>query len=318
MIKISIIIPVYNSEKFLSQCLNSTINQTLKDIEVICVNDGSTDNSLNILNHFTSKDKRITVIDKVNEGTGVARNIALNQSKGEFIFFVDSDDWIDENTCETLYNIAIKNNLDLLQVRSLKRFSTDSVKTIEEEYIYLPSYKVVSGKEFSYYNYTSSYACGKLWNRQFLKEHNLVFTKHKRGEDQLVAFQGFLHAKRVLIIDYKCYNYRIHDLSTTSSKIDKSYTDDQYSIASEMLKIINEHSLWDYFGFSKRLIIILSRLNNNNSKKNNLDKEMVAKHKKFIQATIKLCKNNRRKSIRFTSHIERFYLTPPFIWRFFK
>lgn len=113
MVKVSIIVPVYNVEKFLEKCLDSLVNQTLHDIEIICINDGSTDKSLEILKSFANKDKRITVIDKQNEGPSVARNVGLEKAQGEYIGFVDSDDWVDLDFYEKLYNSAINNGADI-------------------------------------------------------------------------------------------------------------------------------------------------------------------------------------------------------------
>ena len=93
--KVSIIIPVYNVEQYLPKCLDSIINQTLKDIEIICINDGSIDNSLSILKEYASKDDRIIIIDKENEGQGIARNLGIKKAKGKYIGFVDPDDWVD-------------------------------------------------------------------------------------------------------------------------------------------------------------------------------------------------------------------------------
>ena len=115
MPKISIIIPVYNVENYLSECLDSIISQTLKDIEIICINDGSTDNSLKILQEYKTKDNRITIIDKKNEGSGIARNLGMAGAKGEYIYFADSDDWLaDCSVLEKIYNAAEKNCLDIL------------------------------------------------------------------------------------------------------------------------------------------------------------------------------------------------------------
>ena len=106
MIKVSIVIPVYNVQKYLHECLDSLINQTLKDIEIICINDGSTDNSLNILKEYALKDSRIKVIDKENEGQGIARNLGIELAQGEFIGFVDPDDWLEPEMLEMMYNQA--------------------------------------------------------------------------------------------------------------------------------------------------------------------------------------------------------------------
>ena len=104
MIKISIIIPVYNTEKYLKKCLDSIINQTLKSLEIICIDDCSTDNCLHILKEYQLKDNRIKIIEqKENKGQGVARNLGLNIAEGEYIMFLDPDDWLELNALEILY-----------------------------------------------------------------------------------------------------------------------------------------------------------------------------------------------------------------------
>ena len=114
MVKISVIIPVYNVEKYLKECLDSVINQTLKDIEIICVNDGSTDNSLNILENYAKKDNRIIVISQKNKGLSGARNTGLKYCSGEYVSFIDSDDYVSKDLFELTYNNAISNNSDLV------------------------------------------------------------------------------------------------------------------------------------------------------------------------------------------------------------
>ena len=113
--KISVILPVYNVEKYLSECLDSIVNQTLKEIEIICVNDGSTDNSFTILKEYASKDNRIKIIDKENEGQGYARKLGLDNASGEYILFCDSDDYYAELTAfEELYNYIEKVKIDVV------------------------------------------------------------------------------------------------------------------------------------------------------------------------------------------------------------
>lgn len=104
MIKVSIIIPVYNTEKYLRKCLDSAINQTLKEIEIICINDGSTDNSLSILKEYANKDNRVVVLDIPNSGVASARNFGIKKAHGRYIGFIDSDDWVDAGYFENLYN----------------------------------------------------------------------------------------------------------------------------------------------------------------------------------------------------------------------
>lgn len=122
-IKVSVIVPVYNVEKYLRECLNSLVNQTLKEIEIICINDGSEDSSLEILNEYASKDSRFVIINQENSGQSVARNKGLDVAKGEYIGFVDSDDWVDLNFFENLYSEAVK-TIPTLQLHQLEKLYT--------------------------------------------------------------------------------------------------------------------------------------------------------------------------------------------------
>ena len=112
--KISVIVPCYNVEGYIKKGLDSLINQTLKEIEIILINDGSTDDTINILREYEKKDKRIIIIDKKNEGVSKARNDGLKISTGEYIAFMDSDDWYELNTLELMYNKAKENDYDIV------------------------------------------------------------------------------------------------------------------------------------------------------------------------------------------------------------
>ena len=111
---ISIIIPVYNAEKYLPQCLDSIIHQTYSYLEIICINDASTDGSLRVLNQFAENDPRVHVVDKPNEGVSRARNIGLQIATGQYIMFVDADDWIDADTCEKALAAMDNNQADIV------------------------------------------------------------------------------------------------------------------------------------------------------------------------------------------------------------
>lgn len=124
---ISIIVPVYNVEKYLTKCLDSLLSQTLEDIEIICVNDGSSDHSLEILQEYASRDNRIRVFDQPNGGVSVARNNALKHVNGEFYMFVDSDDWLDAETCKTAYEYAKQYIADCLMFSYTKEFGSHSI-----------------------------------------------------------------------------------------------------------------------------------------------------------------------------------------------
>ena len=119
--KVSIIVPVYNTEPWLRECMDSLVNQTLKEIEIICVDDGSPDNCGKILDEYAKKDTRIIVIHQKNQGVSAARNAGLDVASGEYITFVDSDDYVDLNTYEKMYNLAKKDEIDILQFK-FRRF----------------------------------------------------------------------------------------------------------------------------------------------------------------------------------------------------
>ena len=113
MIKVSVIIPVFNVEKYLNQCLDSVCAQTLKDIEIICINDGSTDNSYNLLCEYAKLDSRIIIINQSNKGVSSARNAGVKLARGEFLCFIDSDDYVDSDYLEKLYQSAVTNNCEI-------------------------------------------------------------------------------------------------------------------------------------------------------------------------------------------------------------
>ena len=113
--KVSVVVPCYNVEKYLPQCMDSIINQTLKDIEIICVNDGSTDSTLRILQKYAEKDKRIKIIDKANSGYGASMNKGFSEANGEYLGIVESDDWVEPDMFENLYNLAKSNDVDVVK-----------------------------------------------------------------------------------------------------------------------------------------------------------------------------------------------------------
>lgn len=214
----SIILPVYNVEKYLRECLDSILNQTLQDFEIICINDESIDNSLEILNEYSSKDNRVKVYSKKNEGQGIARNFGLKLAKGDFISFIDPDDWIEPTMLEDAYNAAIANNA--IVVRFLHRAYFQETKIFNK-----PHYKnAIKPNAYNSYQdigqdclYYSNSPCNKIYKREFLISNNILFSDARIAEDQpfsikLKLLSPFYYLDKVL------YNYRIHNESTTFSK----------------------------------------------------------------------------------------------------
>ncbi len=166
---ISIIVPVYNVEKYLEKCLNSLVNQTYKNIEIIVVDDGSTDNSGRIADDFALKYDIVKVIHTKNGGVSAARNAGIENANGEYIAFVDSDDWVDENIFEHLHSMIIKGNYGLSACNLLEEFGTETEQLFETA-----EFNVCDQKELFNLildtNYVCGYACNKLFRRDIMGE----------------------------------------------------------------------------------------------------------------------------------------------------
>jgi len=213
-IKVSVIIPVYNTEKYLDSCLESVENQTLKDIEIICINDGSKDNSLEILKNHKSKDNRIKIIDQENSGVSAARNAGIRIASGEYIMFVDSDDLISPYLCEINYNNAKKYDTDITEFGSIT-FRDGEEISLERKEIYDESKIIFSScrdteNPFDKLKIDRSVVWNKLWKRDFLIKNNIYFKEGiSLGEDSLFDWIAIAQAKRVLQDKNVFYYYRI-------------------------------------------------------------------------------------------------------------
>ena len=209
MPKISIIIPIYNAENYLKRCLNSVINQTLKDIEIICINDCSKDNSLEILKEYSKKDNRIKIINlKENKGESKARNIGLDNTNSEYIAFLDNDDEIDLDFYEKLYNKAIKTNSDIVKAGvDIINYDKKHQKDNLNELIKQNNSKL----------YFTHYWWSAIYKSSLIKENNIKFLeKYEIGEDILFLNQAILNCKKLEIIDNTYYHYHKRENSTDS------------------------------------------------------------------------------------------------------
>lgn len=264
--KISIIVPVYNSEKYLPSCLDSLITQTYKNIEIIVVDDGSTDSSANIINDFALKDSRIKKISQKNEGAFIARNKGIALSTGDYVMFVDSDDWIDINTIDILVNYIKKYNADLIKFNFLLEPSkiknpVSSLTKNSEIFINSDNKKIVYDMLLDSYRFNN--LCNEIIRRELCTTCQI--NKHlNMGEDFLLNCYIVTNAKNILMIDEALYHYRENPNSSTH-KISYQSTilniKDIFTVYEEKYKFLK---LWGYDldinknRIGKRLIEFLS------------------------------------------------------------
>ena len=224
MPKISIIVPVYNTEQYLNKCLDSLINQTLLDIEIITVNDGSTDNSIQILKDYKEKDDRIIVLDLDHQGPSGARNSGLKLAKGEFVMFVDSDDWMNLDACDKVYREAKMNHSDTVMFCYTSESSSGSIdkylfenkkKIFNEEEVYNELFCGVLGLTAEKLKKPEKLdvlvtVWARLYKTEIIKENKLSYIDLKLVPSECLLFnlQYLEHSKKVVYIDECLYHYR--------------------------------------------------------------------------------------------------------------
>ncbi len=234
MKKISVIVPVYNVEKYLSECLDSVLSQDEKDIEVICVNDGSTDKSLEILKEYKEKDDRIIIVTQDNKGLAEARNSGLNVAKGEYIFFLDSDDKMREGTLSKLYSTAIRENVYVVTFEIALQYDIDvkeAKENIDRYYIKSQDYtgKRKGKEQFTLFMKNDDYCDSAnmiFVNREWLTKKNIRFYPYIYFEDALFSLKCHLESDEIFHLAEKLYIYRIRGNSIMQSKssMDKVYS----------------------------------------------------------------------------------------------
>ena len=228
LVKVSIIIPVYNVEEYLRQALDSVIHQTLKDIEIICVDDRSTDNSFEILKEYASKDGRIKILqtDK-NSGPGVARNLGLNLANGEYIMFLDPDDWYELNACELAYNQIKQNDNDYVQF-NYKLYREDNNTTKVKSRRLRPFLKfkdkqdIRLGNDLKNKYIVSCYTVMQIYSLKFLNKYNIRFLDIRNGEDVPFYIKVLMCSDTMSVIFDALYTYRIRENSLSRICINNS------------------------------------------------------------------------------------------------
>jgi glycosyltransferase involved in cell wall biosynthesis len=260
--QVSVIIPTYNSGSFLQRCLDSVLNQSIKDIEIIAVDDLSTDNTLELLYSYARANSNMRVICLSSKGlAGGTRNAGLNKAKGKYISFIDSDDWIDTNYYHYLINAIESANADLAlcgvkresdNVRnSCIRYKYDTHNVIEGRYALVLLSRMID-QDIS----ISAIVCNKLFKASFLKEKNLKFLENSFNEDDLFTFQAFIEAGKVAITSDT--NYHLYQRKNSVSRsFTKKHIDDLFEAFLKIRQTLNSKKLFEdykhcYYAFFEK------------------------------------------------------------------
>ena len=291
MTKVSVIVPVYNVEKYIDKCLNSLVNQTLKEIEVIVVNDGSPDNSQNIIDKYVKKyPKKVKSFIKENGGQGSARNLGLEHAKGEYISFIDSDDWIDNEALEKMYNLAKKKNSDVVICDMIDHYITDKNK---EKTIYHNCTKYNS-----VYEVTPS-ASNKIFKKEIIG--TLRFIPKIWYEDFNFTTKILLNTKKISTISKGYYNCNCGHISTMNNNNSLKNLDILTAV-DDIIKYAKENNKYNTEVISYLIYdhILITTINRVATQKNKEKKEVLRK-------LISYCKQNipNYKSCKFYKNINQ-------------
>ena len=228
--QVSIIVPIYNVALFLDQCLASLAKQTLSNLEIICVNDGSTDNSAQIVQKYLETDPRFQLINQSNQGLGAARNSGLKAATGEYVGFVDSDDWVEAEMYADLYQLASAHDVDLV-ICGMKVFDESKNSFTNNNYYSFSQLTIPLHQPYQPVDYLNNLfqipvsACNKIFRRQKIIDLQLSFPTQTIFEDNPFFYTFYLNAHRSMIIDQPYYCRRVRSGSITTTSSNSSYVD---------------------------------------------------------------------------------------------
>lgn len=277
MPKISVIVPVYNTKKeYLKKCISSILNQTMNDIEVIIIDDGSNNGIEKICDIYKRKDERIRVVHQINKGVSEARNNGINMAEAEWITFVDADDWLEENSCERMYTFT-NDNVDMVVCRMYDNVECiqktakyngrkiEEIKTVKEKEELLKDIFIDKNRKFPNLAFVSA----KLFKKDIIKNKKIIYKSDlKYGEDSLFNLNYIYASKKILFVDEIVYHYRINNESVTHiwKKEMLDCFDNTYKYMYKFLKdynINNKEYIMNYY-IIKNLNIALNNYFNSN------------------------------------------------------
>ncbi len=292
---ISVIVPVYNVENYLAKCLDSILCQTFSNIEIICVNDGSTDSSRKILEEYKNKDSRIKIVDKKNGGLSSARNAGMKVATGEFYSFIDSDDWIDITMLEKLYNNMLEHESDIA-ICAVHQFDETNQKIDDSNPYYTLEYfdKTFDNRAFSYVN-TKPFimdvcvmAWNKLYRRSLIEKCQAEFPDGLIFEDGPFFFTIFFKTQKVSIVRDFLYYYRINRKNSIIQKAGKKFLNviDVAEIMYNKIKDIPDFEDFKYTFFRKKVEDFIYRFEHLNPKYKTAFAKKLAKDSSLVDETL--------------------------------
>ena len=241
MPKVSVIIPVYNVEKYLTRCLQSVCGQTMKDIEIICVNDGSTDNSAHILAEFAAQDSRVKVITQENRVQSIARNIGIEKAIGNYIFFVDADDFIHQQTLEYLYMIANKSKCNVISMNNVKKYDSECIDMTNISYeIHKNALEHLLNN-----NASSSVIWNKLYKTKLIKNYKFIPGIYFEDWPWLTIL--FSEVKSYATTEKSLYYYNEKNISTMRSIFTVRKLDDYVTGIETVYKFYHQNKYLKYW-----------------------------------------------------------------------
>lgn len=299
--KISVIIPIYQVEKFLNKCIESVISQTYKCLEILLIDDGSKDNCPKICDQYAKEDKRIKIIHKENGGLSDARNMGIKNATGDYIFFLDSDDWVDQRIISHLYMLIKKYDADIAECQYEKVYKEDAIINNEDK----EEIKVYTPKE-SLENLITERSENRVvsWNKLYKKKlfNQIEFPMGKIHEDEYTTYKLLYKCKKIVVTNLKFYYYRQRENSIISEKFNPKRLDviQAYEEKLEFYKEKNEIELYQK-EIPKFLYILLNCYYN--SKKAKFNKEIVKnikdKYRKIYREYKKIKSNNIKERVKY-------------------
>ena len=289
---ISVIIPAYNAEDYIYVCLNSVLNQTYNNFEIICIDDCSEDNTLNILNYFSKKDNRIKILkNEYTHGPGYCRNRGIEEAVGDYVFFLDSDDWISPNTFEVSHHVAESKNVELVIFKLIVYYNNQNFFGFENLYD-VDILNKFQNNVFNRHELTADkifkipdMPCNKLYRKVFLDENNIRFTDENLiYEDTLFFFNIITKADSISFVNKYLYNRRRRDNSIMTLTNEKLF--DVFIIFENILSLFcKDNALWECY--KEELVIYLFKVLN--VKYDLIDNEFKLKFFKCIEDFFSKC-----------------------------